>query len=278
MSRAVRQRAGRAGFYALMALFVLVSLFPFYWIVISSLKTQREFDAGTSSLLPGHVTWANYVSAVRFGLLHPLLNSAIVAGSTTILTVIIASLAGYGLSRTQIRGKPLILGFVLIVNFFPVIALVGPLFIAYQKIHLLNTLPALVISSLILTLPLATWLLTSYFSQIPQSLEEAALMDGSTRLYALRKIIVPVAMPGVFTAAILSFMLAWNDFTFAVSFLNNGTQTAPLAVVDIGQQTQFQTVYGLIDASVVIISVPIALLVIFAQRRIITGLTAGSFR
>jgi ABC-type glycerol-3-phosphate transport system permease component len=274
-----RKVAARTGFYILIAVFVVVSLFPFYWIVITSLKTQPEISAGTSSLLPGHITWSSYATDLKnSNFLRPLLNSAIVAVCTTLVTVVIASMAGYALSRTQIRGRAVILGFILVANFFPIIAMVGPLFIAYRKLGLLNSYPALVISCLIYTLPLATWLLSSYFSQIPKSLEEAALVDGSSRMRTLRKVIMPVALPGVFTAAILSFMLTWNDFTFALSFQSTPSMfTAPLAIVNLGQ-SQYQTFYNLIDAAVVIISIPIALLVLFAQRRIVSGLTAGSFR
>ncbi len=152
------------------------------------------------------------------------------------------------------------------------------MFIAYKHIGLLNTLPGLVICYLVLTLPLATWLLTNYFSQIPKELEEAAIVDGSTRVQALHKVIVPVAMPAMFTVAILSFILAWNDFTFAVSFISTpNNYTAPLAIYNLGN-SQYQVFYNLIDAAVVIISLPIACLVIFAQKRIISGLTVGSFR
>jgi ABC-type glycerol-3-phosphate transport system permease component len=128
------------------------------------------------------------------------------------------------------------------------------------------------------TLPLTTWLLKNFFQQIPAELEEAALMDGATRLQTLRKVVIPVAIPAVFTAAILSFILAWNDFAFAISFLRTtGHFTAPLAIVTFGE-SQYQVFYNLIDAAVVIVSIPIALLVLFAQRRIVSGLTAGSFR
>ena len=273
-------RAGRRlGFFLLLAIFVVASLFPFYWIVITSLKTPAEIAQGTTSLLPGHVTWSNYISDfTQQNFVRPLVNSAVVCLSATALTVIIAAPAGYALSRTRMRGKPLVLGFILVAAFFPVIAMVGPLFIAYRRVGLLDTYPALIISYLIYTLPIATWLLSSYFSQIPKELEEAAMVDGSTRLGALRKVIIPVALPGVFTAAILAFILAWNDFLLALSFMTTPNMyTAPVAIVSLGQ-SQFQVFYNLIDAAVVIISIPVALLVIFAQKRIVSGLTAGSFR
>ena len=273
------QIARRTGFFALMAIFVIVSLFPFYWIVITSLKSPQEINAGTTSLLPGHITFSNYVDDfTQNDFIRPLLNSVLVCGCTMIVTVLLGALAGYALARTNIRGKPLFLGFILIANFFPVIAMVGPLFTVYRKIGFLNTYPGLIIADLIYTLPLATFLMASYFSQIPRSLEEAALVDGSTRLNTLRKIVVPVAMPGVFTTAILAFMLTWNDFLLGLSFMTSSSKyTATVAIVTLGQ-SPYQTFYNLIDAAVVIISLPIAVLVLFAQRRIVSGLTAGSFR
>jgi trehalose/maltose transport system permease protein len=271
--------ASRTGFFVLVGIFVVASLFPFYWIVITSLKTQGAIDQGTTSLLPGHITWSNYVTDfTQEDFVRPLINSAVVSLATTLLTVIMGTLGGYALSRTRIRGKPLILGFILIAGFFPVIAMVGPLFLAYRNLGLLDTYPALVITYLIYTLPIATWFLANFFSRIPFQLEEAAIVDGTTRLGALRKVILPVAVPGIFTVAILSFILAWNDFAFAVSFMDTPDKyTAPLAIVNLGH-SQYQVHYNLIDAAVVIVTVPIALLVIFAQRQIISGLTAGALK
>jgi ABC-type glycerol-3-phosphate transport system permease component len=262
-----------------MTIFVVVSLFPFYWIVITSLKSNAVLAQGTTSLLPSHITFSNYIDDfTKQDFLRPLLNSAIVCISATILTVIIASMAGYALSRTKIKGRAAVMGFILVAGFFPILAIVGPLFIAYKHTALLDTYPALILSDLIYTLPLATWLLASYFSQIPGELEEAAIVDGTTRLQALRKVIIPVALPGVFTAAILSFILAWNDFTFSLSFMTTPNMyTAPLAIVSLGQ-SPYQTFYNLIDAAVVIISIPIAIIVILAQRRIVSGLTAGAIK
>jgi ABC-type glycerol-3-phosphate transport system permease component len=271
--------AGRAGFFLLIAVFVVASLFPFYWIVITSLKTQAEISKGTTSLLPSHVTWSNYVTDfTKEDFVRPLLNSVGVAAVTTLITIVLATLAGYALSRTRMRGKQLVLGFALVAGFFPVIAMVGPLFIAYRHIGLLDNLAGLVIAYLIYTLPLATWFLANFFSQIPRELEEAAIVDGATRLQTLRRVIMPVAVPGIFTIAILGFILSWNDFLLSVSFITSpGNFTAPLAIVSLGQ-SQFQTFYNLIDAAVVVITLPIALIMILAQRRIISGLTAGALK
>lgn len=270
--------ARRVGFYVVVAAFVVVSLFPFYWILATSLKTPDEISAGTTGLWPSKLSIASYVTDLHSNFLQSLGNSAIIAICTTALTVVLASLAGYALARLGVRGRGGILGFVLLAGFFPVIAMVGPLFLVYRDIGLLDTYLALIITYLVYTLPLATWFLTNYFAQLPTELEEAALVDGTSRLGALWRITVPLAMPGVFTTAILAFILAWNDFAFALSFLQSPSRfTAPLAIVNLGQ-SQYQVFYNRIDAAVVLVTVPIAVLVILAQRRIISGLTAGSFR
>ncbi|MGE5291912.1 MAG: carbohydrate ABC transporter permease [Micromonosporaceae bacterium] len=285
--RSGKKIASKTAFFVLIAIFVVISLFPFYWIVITSLKTDAAIAKGTTSLLPGHISLGAYkadftksagTSAGSVSFAHTLLNSAIVALSATVIAVILGSLAGYGLARTRLRGRPVILGFILIAGFFPPIALVGPMFLSYRRIGLLDTYPGLIISYLIYTLPIAIWLLTNYFSQIPAALEEAAIVDGATRLQALRRVIIPVALPGVFTATIISFILAWNDFLFALMFMTSPNHfTAPLAIVNLGK-SQYQVFYNRIDAAVVALTIPVALIVIFAQKRIISGLTAGALK
>ena len=198
--------------------------------------------------------------------------------ATTVLTVIVGSLAGYALARMELRGAGAILAFILLAGFFPPLAMIGPLFLLFRNLGILDSIYPLIIVYCVYTMPITTWLLKNFFEQIPRELEEAALVDGASRLQTLRRVIIPVAVPGVFTAGILSFILAWNDFIFAVSFLRTQSHfTAPLSIVTFGE-SQFQVFYNLIDAAVVIISIPIALLVLIAQRRIVSGLTAGSFR
>jgi trehalose/maltose transport system permease protein len=262
--RRVRKRAWSVGFYLLVAIAIFVALFPFYWILRTSLSTNTDIARGTEAtgLFPSHLSTGAYsqdFSQQHF--LTPLLNSAIVALVATAITVVVATMAGYALARLPIRGSGPILAFLL-----------------FRDLGFLDSIYPLILAYLVYTLPIATWLLRNFFAQIPRELEEAALVDGATRLQALRKVVVPVALPGVFTAAILAFILAWNDFAFAVSFLETpGNFTAPLAIVNLGQ-SQFQVFYNRIDAAVVIITIPIAVLVLFAQRRIVAGLTAGSFR
>ena len=275
----------RIAFALLIVIFVVGMLFPFYWIIITSLKSPAALNRGTRSVLPSaHLTLGAYrtdllmtsVTGVNFG--RALLNSVGIGLCVVAVTVVLTTMAGYALSRTRIRGKKSILGFVLIAGFFPPLAMVGPLFLTYERVHLLDSYPSLIITYMVYTLPLATWFLANFFSQIPHQLEEAALVDGATRLQALRKVILPVAAPGIFTVGILSFILSWNDFAFSVSFINTPNMfTAPLALMGLGQ-SQYQVFYNRIDAAVVMITLPVALLVIFAQRRIVSGLTAGALK
>jgi ABC-type glycerol-3-phosphate transport system permease component len=269
-------------FYLAVVIVVLIALFPFYWILRTALESNGQVAAGvggSNGIIPGSLSGAAFRDVfTQAQFLTPLRNSIIVALATTAVTVVVASMAGYALARLDIRGTGAILAFILLAGFFPVLAMIGPLFLVLRSIGALNNIYPLIIVYLVYTLPISTWLLKSFFQQIPADLEEAAQIDGATRLQVLVRVIIPVAVPGVFTAAILSFILAWNDFAFAVSFLTSTSNfTAPLAITTFGQ-SGYQTYYNLIDAAVVIISIPIALLVLLAQRRIVSGLTAGSFR
>jgi ABC-type glycerol-3-phosphate transport system permease component len=285
----MKRRAIRRGtivretlFYLAAAIVVLIALFPFYWILRTSLESNAQVAAGvggSNGIFPAHLSFSAYTAIFRQQhFLTPLINSVIVALATTVLTVIIGSLAGYALARMQLRGSGAILGFILLAGFFPPLAMIGPLFLLFKDLGILDSIYPLILVYCVYTMPITTWLLKNFFEQIPRELEEAALVDGASPMVTLRRVIIPVAVPGVFTAGILSFILAWNDFIFAVSFLRTQSHfTAPLSIVTFGE-SQFQVFYNLIDAAVVIISIPIALLVLFAQRRIVSGLTAGSFR
>lgn len=277
-----RKIVGETLFYIAVVIVVLIALFPFYWILRTSLLSNQQVAegvGGANGIIPSHLSGVAYKNVFTEGsFLAPLVNSIIVALATTVVTIVVASIAGYALARLHIRGAGPVLAFILLAGFFPVLAMIGPLFLVLRYIGALNNIYPLIVVYLVYTLPIATWLLKNFFEQIPAELEDAALVDGATRLQTLRKVVIPVAVPAVFTAAILSFILAWNDFAFAVSFLTSPAHfTAPLAITTFGQ-SQYQTFYNLIDAAVVIISIPIALLVLFAQRRIVSGLTAGSFR
>lgn len=257
----------------------ILFVFPFFWILTRSFMTAGEYSNGSPRMLPKHPTWSNYGTVLGDdNFLRNVLNSAIVATLTTAMTLVLGALAGYALARLPIRGKPVILAVVTLAGFFPLTAMIGPLFTLMQNLGLLNTYIGLSFSDLIYTLPLTTWLLATLFAQLPQEIEEAAMVDGCTRLGALRRVVLPLAAPALATAGIFSFILAWSDFAFSLSFLESPERfTAPLAIVALGQ-SKYQTFYNLTDAAVVVTALPIAALVLVAQRRIVAGLTAGAVR
>ncbi len=274
----MRRWFGQSGFYALVVIIILYSLFPFYWVFKSSMESSISLNQPTTGMLPVQWTLVHYqaIFAVE-NFLRPLLNSMFVAGVTTIISVILGSMAAYGLARMPIKGKAAILGFVLLVSFFPQIAMVGPLYLVFRHLQWLNTYQSLIIPYLILALPITTWILTAFFGQIPQDIEEAAMVDGATIRQTILKVFAPIALPGIFTAAILGFLLSWNDFLFALSFIQSpNMDTVPLALVNF--RNAYYVHYGQIYAGVVVASLPIALIVLFLQQRIESGLTAGSVK
>ncbi|MGZ3674440.1 MAG: carbohydrate ABC transporter permease, partial [Ktedonobacterales bacterium] len=206
-----------------------------------------------------------------------LRNSAIIASITTILCLVFGSLCAYAIARLKFRGKKLVLLAVLSVSMFPFIALVGPLFVFFTNVNLYDTYVALIIPDLVITLPLTIWLLTSFFRDLPPDLEEAALVDGDTRLGALWHIVVPLTAPGVFAAAILSFISAWNDFLFGLT-LTSSTRAQPVTVGVTLFNGEHQIPWGQIAAAAVIVTIPLVILVLFFQRRIVSGLTAGAVK
>jgi ABC-type glycerol-3-phosphate transport system permease component len=274
-----RRWGSEAIFYFALLLIVLFSLFPFYWVVVTSLKTDAELSLGTHGLWPDHPSLQAFQSLLVAGnFLVPLGNSVLVAAASTAISVFVGILTAYALVRLAHRARPAVLAFVLAVGFFPVIAMVGPLFFLYRNIMLLNNYLALIITYLVYSIPIALWILVSIFTEIPKEVEEASTVDGATPLQTLRLIVLPLALPGVFTAAIISFILCWNDFVFALSFMSDPNRyTAPLAIVNLGQ-SRFQVFYNIIDAGVVVTTLPIVILVLLAQRRIVSGLAAGSLK
>jgi ABC-type glycerol-3-phosphate transport system permease component len=262
-----------------LAVITLIFLVPFFWVLSQSLEPTAEFSRNVPTLWPSHPTLGNYYTVlIKDSFSRSILSSLIVAAITTVITLVLGALAGYALSRLPIRGRGLVLGFVILAGFFPLTAMMGPLFDVMGHIGLLNTYLGLSIADLIYTVPLTTWLLASLFGQIPMEIEEAALVDGASRLGAVWRVIVPLAVPALVTAAIFSFLLVWNDFAFSLAFLQTSSRfTAPLSIVMLSQ-TKYQVFYNLTDAGVLLTALPIFVLVLFAQRRIVSGLTTGALR
>ena len=259
-------------------LFILLAFFPFFWTLLSSFKPAAQLFQIDPPFWPRPFSWHNYrdIFVERQFYLN-ILNSVVVAGVTTLGCVVLGSLAAYALARLRFRGKIAILGFILAISLFPQVAIVSPLFLIFEKAGLINTYLGLILPYLTFALPLTVWLLTTFFRQIPYELEEAARMDGAGPLRAFWSITLPLAAPGIFTTAILTFICCWNEFLFALCFTTNDQiRTVPLAIV---MFSGYHTVpWGQILAAVTVVTLPVALLVLVLQRRIIAGLTAGALK
>jgi multiple sugar transport system permease protein len=272
---------GKVGRYIAVVAVVLFSLAPFYWTIVTSIKGDLELNSSPPTLFPHTITLDNYgidlTSSGSSFFREDLRNSAIIASITTILCLVFGSLCAYAIARLKFRGKTLVLLSVLSVSMFPFIALVGPLFVFFTNVNLYDTYVALIIPDLVITLPLTIWFLTSFFRDLPPDLEEAALVDGDTRLGALWHIVVPLTAPGVFAAAILSFIAAWNDFLFGLT-LTSSTRAQPVTVGVTLFNGEHQIPWGQIAAAAVVVTIPLVILVLLFQRRIVSGLTAGAVK
>jgi ABC-type glycerol-3-phosphate transport system permease component len=264
----------RIALVALYAVLALILLFPLYWAVLGSLRPEAEFLT-EPSLLPGSLTSEHY--AVLFGIRSfwvPVRNSLVVATVTTALCLVIGSLCAYALARLRFRGQKLIVYGILAISMFPQISVVPPLYLVLRSLGLINTFGGLVLPYLTFALPLTVWLLVGTFRKLPQSLEEAAMIDGASRLRTLVQVVAPVALPGIAAAGILTFVYCWNEFLFALSFtVGPERQTVPVAIALF--RGQYQVPWGQVLAGTVIATAPAALAVLLFQRRI-TQAFAGS--
>jgi multiple sugar transport system permease protein len=257
---------------------VVFCLLPFYWLVNISLKTGP--DLSTSSIVPPHPSLDNYKSIFQnSNFTRALANSAIVSLTTTAIGVVVGSFAAYALARLRIKGKYILLGIILSITTFPQIAIAAPLFKLWTSIGLYNTLWGLIIPYLTFALPLSIYILVSFFREIPRDLEEAALVDGATHFEAFRKVVVPLAAPGLATTAILTFIAAWNEFLLATTLTSSITaRTVPVAISQFTGSSQFEVPLGTQSAASVVISIPLIVLVLLFQKRIVAGLTAGAVK
>ena len=250
-------------------------LFPIYWAVISSLTPEsRLFSAPT--LLPSGLVLDHYRALFDTrDFWTPIRNSLIVAGMTTAIAVTLGALCAYALARLRMRGKTALLALVLAVSMFPQISVIAPLYLLLRELRLIDTYPGLVLPYVTFATPLAVWLLTGFFRQLPRDLEDAAMIDGASRLRAMRDIVLPLAAPGLASTAILTFLYCWNEFLFALSFtLGPERQTVPVAIALF--RGRYQVPWGEVLAAAVVATIPVALVVLAFQRRIVAGLTAGA--
>jgi multiple sugar transport system permease protein len=281
-----RARFGVIASYVGMGLIVLYCVIPFYWMVVSSLRLPSE--GRSTEFIPNPVSIENYkgVFAGQNNFGRSLINSLIVSGTTTVLTLLFGIIAAYALARLAFKGKGAVLWIIMACSMFPLIILIPPLLKMFSSTtpfewfpRWIDTYQAVIIPGLSFGLPLAVWNLTAFFKQMPVELEQAAMVDGCTPAVAFRKVILPLAAPGVFTTAIIVFIGAWNEFLLALTFLQAPEkQTATVAISKFTGTTGFDTPYGTIMAAGVIVTVPLLIAVLLFQRRIVAGLTAGGVK
>ncbi len=262
-------------------LIVVYALFPVAWIVSLSLKAPSDIANG--QFLPTDVSWVNYetiISGSASGLFLPALrNSFGICLIATAISCILAMFAAYAIARLDFPGKKVILSTALAVAIFPVISIVTPLFNVWRQIGLYDTWPGLIIPYLSLTLPISIWTLSAFFREIPWEMEQAAQVDGATTWQAFRMVIVPLAAPGVFTTAIIAFFIAWNDFVYGIVLTSTeAARPVPAALGLFSGASQFEDPNGPIAAAAVVVTIPVVILVLLFQRRIVAGLTNGAVK
>jgi len=279
LPRRRRQRWATGWIWLCVMLIAAYCLFPFYWMVVSSLRTPDTIFS--NDLWPASPSLANYRSIFgsdyNFG--YSLRNSVVVAGSSTALAMLVGTFAAYALARLRFRGKLFVLGTILAAAMFPGAALLPSLFQLFSDLGWIDHYHAMVVPYISFTLPLAIWILTSFFTQMPWELEEAARIDGCTSRQAFRLVIMPLAAPGVFAAAILVFITAWNEYLIAsLVTLTSASETVPAALAKFPGALGSQQPFGSGMAASVVVTLPLVVIVLLFQRRIVAGLTAGRIR
>jgi multiple sugar transport system permease protein len=275
-SASVKQKNGIA-FYVVVAVMLLSVLIPILLILRYSLASTADLNTLPPRLIPHSLTLSHFQTVFNDPLfLDSLRNSLIIAGGTTLISLIVGGPAAYALARLRFRLRTTIMAGILAISFFPMVAIIAPLFIEYHNLALIDTYVAVILTDTVFALPLAVWILAAFFRQLPADLEHAAKVDGATTLQTFRLVILPLAAPGVFTAAILTFIATWNEFLFALTFLVSPNKW-PVTVL-IPNYTQFRLVpdYGAQAAAALVVTIPMLLFVLVFQRRIVSGLTAGA--
>jgi multiple sugar transport system permease protein len=273
-----RSRLGTYGFYALVVLVVVYSLAPYVWTVFTSLKTERELYQFPVTYAPRRPTINNYVQVFiqnPFG--RFLLNSAVVSVTSTLICLLMAALAAYAFARLTFPRSQVLLVAILIVAMIPLITVIVPLYILVRNLGLLNTYWGLMAPYITYSLPVAIFILSAFFREIPRELEEAALLDGCTRLNTLWRVIAPLSAPGLITAGIIVFIQTWNEFLVALTL----TSTPAVRTITVGialYRGEFAFPWGVISAAVILATIPIVTLILLGQRLIVRGLTAGAVK
>lgn len=268
----------RVGLFVAGAAIIGYALGPVVWIASLSLKGGD--DINNQKFFPTHVSWDNYTTVFHTALFTSALRNSIgIASIATAIALVFATCAAYATTRLEFPARRWVMNFALAVTVFPAISIATPLFNLWRTIGLYDTWPGLIIPYISLTLPISMWTLSSYFRQIPRELELAAQVDGASTWQAFRKVLVPLAAPGVFTTAIIAFLTAWNDFVFGITLTStNHARPVPAALAFFSGASQFQQPTGAISAAAVVVTVPVIVIVLAFQRQIVSGLTSGAVK
>ncbi len=282
-ARKASQKGNSPGWKIGVVFIVAYAMFPVLWILSLSVTAAADLAGGgraLHNLVPKAPTLQNYRDIFSSGeFVRPLINSIGISLITTVLAVIIAAFAAYAIARLDFPGKGLLLSGALAIAMFPPVSIIGPLFNIWRSTGLYDTWPGLILPYMTFALPLAIWTLAAFFREIPWDLEQAAQVDGATPFQAFRRVILPLAVPGIFTSAIIVFIFCWNDFLFAISLTSTSSaRTVPAATAFFTASSNFINPTGQIAAAAIVVTVPIIIMVLVFQRRIVAGLTAGAVK
>ena len=273
-----KSRVLRILFYVLVIAIIVFNLFPFFWALLSSFRPSNELFS--TKLIPNELTLDHYVEVFkdpRF--VQSLINSVIVAGSTVLIALGLGSVCAYALGRLPFRFKGPVLYLVLTMTMFPQIAILSGLFVMLRTLELFNTRQGLVLTYLIFTMPFTIWVMTQYFRSLPKELEEAAYVDGASPLKVFWDILLPLTMPGLVSTGLLAFIAAWNEFLFALTFtITDNMKTVPVVISQFTGASSFEQPWGAIMAASMVVTIPLVILVMIFQYRIVEGLTAGAVK
>ncbi|WP_431025591.1 carbohydrate ABC transporter permease [Halomonas sp. H5] len=276
--RQLNKLATRLGFWVLVAVVLIYAVFPFYYAVITSLKPSSELF--TVSYWLDSLDFSNYVAIFsQSSFVRAIFNSILISISVVFIALLLGITASYALGRVRFRGRTTVMLVILGVSMFPQVAVLSGLFEVIRGLNLYNNPAGLILSYTIFTLPFTVWVLTTFMKQLPQELEEAAIMDGATPWVTITKVFLPLMWPAMATTGLLAFIAAWNEFLFALTFtLSDDQRTVPVAIALISGGSQHELPWGPIMAASVTVTVPLVVLVMIFQKRIVSGLTAGAVK
>lgn len=274
----MHSKAHKIFLFVITCLIIVVCVFPFYWAIVSSLKTGSGLF--TVDFFPKNPAWENYrliFTEQPFG--KNIFNSFITASSTVLLCLVVATGAAFALGRIQFKGRTRLLLLILSISMFPQVAVLSGMFELIRALDLYNTTWGLTLSYMTFTLPFTTWILTTFMKQLPKEIEEAAILDGANSWTICTRILLPLLWPALVTTGLLAFIAAWNEFLFALTFtMDNAARTVPVAISSMSGKSEYELPWGNIMAASVVVTLPLILLVLIFQRRIVSGLTAGAVK